>query len=453
MSNEVIKIHHLAEIASEDRDRILKRGLVEAESVIKDVEEIINNVRRRGDQALVEYTKKFEDIDIPLGGIGVSSEEIKEAYNSIEARVVKAIETLTGNVRRFHEAQVPRKMWAMEISPGLIGGQISIPIERVGCYVPGGRGWFPSAVMMSVCPAKAAGVKDVIVCTPAAPGGKVNPGTLVACDIAGADQVYRVGGAHAVAAMAYGTETIPRVSKITGPGSKWVLAAFRLLQGQVAIGTAAGPGEGLIVADDSAKPSYVAADIIIQAEHGVDSTGVLVTSSERLARQVQELVRAHIEQLDEQHKHFVKESLRKYGAIIVTKTHEEAIAFANEYAAEHLEIQTREPMHDMLKIRNAGGIYVGHHAPLSTGCFGSGPNHVLPTGRQAVVEGGLSTAHFLKAVTFEFFSEDGLAHLKDAMTTLADYEGFPAHRNAILERFREQALRENMPMHPHEGHL
>jgi len=258
----------------------------------------------------------------------------------------------------------------------------------------------------------------------------------VACDISGADEIYRVGGAHAIAAMAFGTETIPKVFKITGPGSKWVLAAFRLLQGQVAIGTLAGPGEGLILADDSANPSYVAADMIIQAEHGVDSTGVLVTSSETLAREVKQLVMSHIERLDDQHRHFVEESLRKYGAIIVTRTHEEAIAFANEYAVEHLEIQTRDPMHDMLKIRNAGGIYLGSHTPLSTGCFGSGPNHVLPTGRQAVVEGGLSTAHFLKAVTFEHFSDEGLAHLKDAMTVLANYEGFPAHRNAILERFK-----------------
>jgi histidinol dehydrogenase len=433
---EIIKIYRLSEMSARDRERILKRGLVEAESVMQEVHEIIENVRKRGDKALVEYTKKFESIDIPLDGIRVSPGEIKEAYQLVEPRVVTAIQTLTNNVRRFHEAQAPRKMWSMEISPGLIGGQIYIPIERVGCYVPGGRGWFPSAVMMSVCPAKAAGVDRVVICTPASAGGKVNPGTLAACDIAGADEVYRVGGAHAIAAMAFGTETISRVFKITGPGSKWVLAAFRLLQGQVAIGTHAGPGEGLILADESANPSYVAADIIIQAEHGVDSAGVLVTSSERLARQVQELIGSHVEILDDQHGHFVRESLRKYGALVVTGSHEESIAFANEYAVEHLEIQTRDPMHDMLKIRNAGGIYLGHHTPLSTGCFGSGPNHVLPTGRQAVVEGGLSTAHFQKAVSFEYFSEEGLAHLKEAMTVLADYEGFPAHRNAILERFQ-----------------
>jgi histidinol dehydrogenase len=436
VSDGILKIYHWKDISSEDRERILNRGIVEAASVLEEVQEIIDTVRDQGDRALVEYTRKFESIDVPLDGIRVLPEEIRAAYDLVEPQVVKAIEVLTGNVRRFHEAQLPRKMWAMEISSGLIGGQIFIPIERVGCYVPGGRGWFPSAVMMSVCPAKAARVDRVVVCTPAAPGGRVNPGTLVACDMAGADEVYRVGGAHAIAAMAFGTETIPRVFKITGPGSKWILAAFRLLQGQTAIGTLAGPGEGLILADESANPAYVAADMIIQAEHGVDSAGVLVTFSEALARQIQQLVMDHIEKLDEQHRHFVEESLRKYGAIILTRTHEEAIACVNEYAGEHLEIQTRDPMHDMLKVRNAGGIYLGNYTPLSTGCFGSGPNHVLPTGRQAVVEGGLSTAHFLKAVTFEYFSEDGLGRLKEAMTVLADYEGFPAHRNAILERFK-----------------
>jgi histidinol dehydrogenase len=237
--------------------------------------------------------------------------------------------------------------------------------------------------------------------------------------------------------MALGTKSVPKVHKVTGPGSKWVLAAFRQLQGEVAVGTQAGPGEGLILADETARPDNVAADMIIQAEHGTDSTGVLVTASRKLAEEVQRRIGAHIEALDEQHREFVIESLRKYGAIIVTDTHQEAIDFANEYAVEHLEIQTRDVMHDLMKIRNAGGIYLGNYTPLSCGCFGSGPNHVLPTARQAFVEGGLATMHFLKAVSFEYFSKEGLAHLKQAMTDLANYEGFPAHRDAILERFKE----------------
>jgi histidinol dehydrogenase len=430
-----IQLFYLKKMSPEDRERILKRSFVETESVLSDVQTIIENVRTRGDRALVEYARKLENADIPLDGIMVSNKEIKEAYDRVEPKVVDAIRVLEGNVRRFHDAQAPRQMWSMEISKGLIGGQVFIPIEKVGSYVPGGRGWFPSSVLMSVCPAKAAKVGEIVVCTPASPDGKINPGVLIACDIAGADKVFKVGGAQAIAAMAYGTETVPRVYKVTGPGSKWVLAAFRLLEGKVAVGTQAGPGEGLILADESANPSYIAADLIIQAEHGTDSAGVLVTSSEKLAKEVQRRIGEHIQKLDEQHRNFVKESLRKYGALIVTGTHQEAIDFANEYAVEHLEVQTRDPMHDMLRIRNAGGIYLGGYTPLSTGCFCSGPNHVLPTAQKAVVEGGLSTMHFMKAVSFEYFSQEGLANLREVMRVLADYEGFPAHRNAILERF------------------
>ncbi len=437
-SREYVKIHALKALPAADRKRILDRGFVEAESVAATVRQIIDNVRRRGDEALVEYAHKFDKVELGRDRLQVSKEEIQAAYRGVEQKVVDAIELLSGNIRRFHQAQLPQRMWSMEISPGLVGGQVFIPLEKAGSYVPGGRGWFPSSVMMSVIPAKVAGVPEVVVCTPPMPDGKVNPGVLVACDICGADKVFRISGAQSIAAMALGTRSVPKVHKVTGPGSKWVLAAFRLLQGEVAVGTQAGPGEGLILADETARPDFVAADMIIQAEHGTDSTGVLVTASRRLAEEVQRRIGAHIEALDEVHRELVIESLRKYGAIIVTDTHQEAIDFANEYAVEHLQIQTRDVMHDLMKIRNAGGIYLGDYTPLSCGCFGSGPNHVLPTARQAFVEGGLSTMHFLKAVSFEYFSKEGLAHLKQAMTDLANYEGFPAHRDAILERFKEE---------------
>jgi histidinol dehydrogenase len=434
---EYVKLYSLSKLSEQDRKRILARSSMETESVMSDVEQIIANVRERGDDALVEYSQKFDHVHLEKQHIQVTAGEIKEAYQNVEQKVIDAIVTLTGNIKRFHEAQLPKKMmWSMEISPGLTGGQVFIPIEKVGSYVPGGRGWFPSAVMMSVIPAKVAGVPEVIVCTPPSSNGTINPAVLVACDITGADKVYKVGGAQAIAAMALGTETIPKVYKLTGPGSKWVLAAFRLLQSEVAVGTLAGPGEGLILADDSANPDYVAADMIIQAEHGTDSTGVLVTSSAALGREVLERIGRHIEKLDAQHKEFVTESLRKYGAIIIADNHEQAIEFVNKYAVEHLEIHTKDVMHDLKKIQNAGGIYLGNYTPLSCGCFGSGPNHVLPTARRAYMEGGLSTNHFLKAVSFEQFSKEGLNYLKKAMVDLADYEGFPAHRDAILERFQ-----------------
>jgi histidinol dehydrogenase len=430
-----IQVYKLKEMSPADYERIIKRSEVETGSVLAKVESIIANVKERGDEALVEYTKTFEDVEIFKDKIKVTPEEIEEAYKLIDTETIDAIKTLAGNVKRFHAAQMPNKMWSMEISPGLVAGQINIPLERVGCYVPGGRGWFPSAVMMSVLPAKVAGVPEVIVCTPSGPDGKVPAGTLVACHVCGADAVYRVGGSQAVAAMAHGTQTIPKVDKIVGPGSKWVLAAFKLLYGTVEIGTHAGPGEGLIIADETADPEFAAADICIQAEHGLDSAGVLVTHVAELAYEVQKRIGRHVERLNDYRKNFVVESLEKYGAIIITGSLEESIAYANDYAVEHLEIMTREPMHDMQKIKNAGGIYLGHFTPLSTGCFGSGPNHVLPTGGKAMVSGGLKTADFYKQVSFEYFSKEGLADLKDAMVKLADYEGFPAHGNAILERF------------------
>lgn len=430
-----IKVFKLKEMPAEDYERIMKRSEVETGSVMEKVREVIAGVKERGDDALVDYTREFDGVKIQKERIKVAPDEIKEAYEKVDRETIEAIKTLAGNVKRFHAAQMPNKMWSMELSPGLVAGQTIIPLDRVGCYVPGGRGWFPSAVMMSVLPAKVAGVGEVIVCTPSAPDGSVPPGTLVACDVCGADAVFRIGGSQAVAAMAYGTQTVPKVDKIVGPGSKWVLAAYKLLYGQVEIGTHAGPGEGLIVADETADPEFAAADICIQAEHGVDSTGVLVTHVEELAYAVQEKIARHIERLDEYRRNFVVESLRKYGAIIITESLEESIAFANEYAVEHLELMTRDPLHDMQKVKNAGGMYLGHYTPLSTGCFGSGPNHVLPTGRKAVVSGGLKTADFYKTVTFEYFSKEGLAQLKDAMVKLAEYEGFTAHGNAILERF------------------
>ncbi len=432
----MIKSFRLKEMSHQDSERIMKRSQVDTESVHDEVQQVIQSVRQKGDEALVDYTQKFEEIKIEKDKIEVSGEEIEEAYRQVDEKTVEAIRVLADQVRRFHKAQLPQKMWSMELSPGLVAGQIMIPIERVGCYVPGGRGWFPSAVMMTVLPAVVAGVKEVVVCTPSAPGGKVNPGTLVALDICGGNRTFRVGGAQAIAGMTYGTETIPKVNKIVGPGSKYVLAAYHLLRSEVDLGPLAGPGEGLIVADETAKAAWVASDLIIQCEHGFDAAGVLVTHVPELAQQVAEQIQNHVECLPEQNKNFVIESLKRFGAIILTDSLEESLQFANDYAVEHLQLMTRNPILDMQKIKNAGGIYLGHYTPLSTGCFGSGPNHVLPTNRRAVVEGGLATHHFYKQVSFEYFSKEGLEHLKEHMVRLAEYEGFIAHGNAILERFK-----------------
>ncbi|MDW7651243.1 MAG: histidinol dehydrogenase [Bacillota bacterium] len=434
----MIQTYKLSEMQKDDIKRILKRSEVETAGVHELVKKIIEDVKTQGDPALVKYTKEFEDIVIQEDRVEVTKEEIAEAYRQVDADTVESIRVLADQVRRFHKAQLPEKMWSTELSPGLVAGQMVVPLQRVGCYVPGGRGWFPSAVMMTVLPAVVAGVAEVVVCTPATTGGIINPGTLVALDICGASRIFRIGGAQAIAAMTYGTQTVPKVEKIVGPGSKFVLASYQLLRGEVDFGPLAGPGEGLIVADESAKASWAAADVIIQCEHGTDAAGVLVTHVKELAEEVARLIPEHVERLAPRNREFVIESLRKFGAIIITESLQESLDFANEYAVEHLEIMTANPMLDMQKIRNAGGIYLGHYTPLSTGCFGSGPNHVLPTNRRAVLEGGLATHHFYKLVTFEYFSKDGLAHLRDHMVRLAEYEGFPAHGNAILERFKEE---------------
>lgn len=432
----MIEVYRLKEMGKEDIQRIVKRSEVETASVHELVKKIIGDVKAQGDQALVSYTEEFEGISIREDGVEVTKEEVEAAYSQVDDKTLEAIRVLADQVRRFHKAQLPNKMWSTELSPGLVAGQMAVPLSRVGCYVPGGRGWFPSAVMMTVLPAVVAGVEEVIVCTPATTGGVVNPGTLVALDICGASRIFRVGGAQAIAAMTYGTQTIPKVEKIVGPGSKFVLASYQLLRGEVDFGPLAGPGEGLIVADETAKAAWAAADIIIQCEHGMDSAGVLVTHVEELAAEVARLLPEQVNRLPQKNREFAIESLKKFGAIIITESLDESLTFANEYAVEHLEIMTANPMLDMQKIRNAGGIYLGHYTPLSTGCFGSGPNHVLPTNRRAVLEGGLGTHHFYKLITFEYFSEEGLQHLKDHMVCLAEYEGFPAHGNAILERFK-----------------
>ena len=429
-----IRVFNLKDMEKADYERILKRSEVETDSVLNDVAKVIEDVKTHGDQALVDYTGQFDQISIKIDQIRVSQEEIKEAYKKVDGDTIAAIRTLAGNVKRFHAAQMSNKMWSMEVSPDLLPDKSTFPWKSG--LLRSRRQGLVSFSGDDVSFTRQGGRRPGSHCLHTVRAGRaVPPGTLIACDICGADAVFRVGGSQAVAAMAHGTQTVPKVDKIVGPGSKWVLAAFKLLYGQVEIGTHAGPGEGLIIADESADPEFAAADICIQAEHGLDSAGVLVTHVKELAYAVQAKIGRHIERLNEYRKNFVVESLKKYGAIIITESLEESISFANEYSVEHLEIMTGEPLQDMQKIKNAGGIYLGHYTPLSTGCFGSGPNHVLPTGRRAVVSGGLKTADFYKAVTFEYFSKEGLANLREAMVKLADYEGFPAHGNAILERF------------------
>lgn len=432
----VVEIFELNSMRNEDKERILKRGEKELDEIMPKVKEIILGVKERGDSALTDYMEKFNNVRIDKSDFKVTDKEMEEAYSKADPKLVDALKKLKKNVQKFHELQKP-KSWMEEISPGLLAGQEVIPLEIVGCYSPGGRGWFPSTMFMNVIPAKVAGVGRIVVCTPPNEDGEINEGALVAADLAGADEIYKLGGAQAIAAMTYGTEIIPKVDKITGPGSKWVVTAKKLVKDSVGIDVEAGPGEGMVLADETAKPEFVASDLIIQAEHGDDSAGVLVTDSGELAEKVQLLVNEYTEELPELRKNFVKTSMSKYGAIILADSMQDGIDFVNEYGVEHLELVTSNPLQTMKRIKNAGGLYLGDYAPLSAGCFCSGPNHVLPTGFAARIRGGLTTEDFLKKVSFEFPSKEGLDYLKNAMVELANYEGFPAHRNAIQRRFGE----------------
>ncbi|NOX71679.1 MAG: histidinol dehydrogenase [Candidatus Micrarchaeota archaeon] len=433
---EIVRIYELEKMSSEDRERIMKRAESESASIENDVRMILENVKKNGDNALFDYMNRFNKVNINSENVRVTKEEIKEAYERAGKELIDTMRLLAKNVRKFHELQKP-KDWMSEISPGLIAGQVMIPIDTVGCYSPGGRGWFPTTMLMNIIPAKVAGVRRVIVCTPPMEDGSINPGSIVAADIAGADEIYKLSGAQSIAAMAYGTESIPRVNKITGPGGIWVVTAKKLVKNVVGIDVEAGPGECGILADETANPDFVAADIITQAEHGNDSSGLLVTPSMELAKKVQKKAGILASRLPKWRKEFVENSLAKYGAIVVTKTLDEAIDFINDYSAEHLEIMTENPLQIMKRIKNAGAIYLGPYAPTSAGCYCSGPNHVLPTGPMGKLRGGLNTEDFIKKVTFEYPTKEGLGALKDAMLVLSDYEQFYAHGNAIRIRFEE----------------
>ena len=430
----IIEIYTLKTMSAADRTRIMERAQQEINEIYPQVRRVIDDVRQHGDAALFKYMEEFDGVKLDAATVKVSRKEVEDAYKLIDATLLESLKILHQQVQRFHDLQQPQE-WMTELSPGLLAGQMIVPLEIVGCYSPGGRGWFPSTMFMNACPAVAAGVKRIIMCTPPSKDGTINPGALVAADLAGVQEIYKLSGAQAIAAMAYGTESVPQVLKITGPGSAWVVAAKSLVKNDVGIGVEAGPGEGLVIADEAASPEFVASDIIIQAEHGNDSAGLCVTNSRVLAEKTQQLVNEYTAELPEYRRNFVTTSLKKYGAIIVVDTMEEAFDFANEYGVEHLEIQTKNPLQDMKKVKNAGGMYIGAYAPLSAGCFCSGPNHTLPTSKAGRIRGGLNTEDFLKKITFEYPTREGLEHLKDAMVSLADYEGFPAHRNAILRRF------------------
>lgn len=425
----------LADLSESDRRAIMGRSMEDISSLYEYVRGLVMDVRERGDQALVESNREYRE-DTTAADLVVSPDEIGAAYEKVEDGVVEALKAAAGHIKSFHEAQLGRQMWSVEVSKGVLAGRITRPLDRVGCYVPGGRAAYPSTILMTVIPARVAGVAEVVATTPPGPGMEVNPYTLVASDIAGCDRIFKAGGPWGIAGLAYGTQTMPRVDKIVGPGNKYVTAAKMVVFGQVDIDSPAGPSEALILADHTANAEWIAADFLAQLEHDPDSAALLVSTSASLAEEVCRAVEAQYDALPR--KEIFEESLKRHSRILIAADQEEAVEFANAYAPEHLQIIMEDPFIVLNSIRHAGSIFLGPYAPIPVGDYASGTNHVLPTGQCARMFSGLSTDDFLKRPTFQYLSKEGLEGLRDTVVTLAEAEGLPMHARAVEVRFKKE---------------
>ncbi len=396
------------------------------------VNDIINNVRENKDAALFEYTLKFDKFSLNSDNIKVTEAEIKEAYNKVDSELVEVMKNSAENIKKFHEKQL-RNTWIETKEDGSILGQRITPIEISGVYVPGGKAAYPSSVLMNIIPAKVAGVERIIMTTPPNSEGEINPGTLVAADIAGVTDIYKVGGAQAIAAMAFGTESIPKVDKITGPGNIYVALAKKACFGHVSIDSIAGPSEILVLADESANPRYVAADLLSQAEHDEMASAILVTTSEELAKKVSDEVDKFTKELSREA--IIKQSLENYGYILVADNMNDAIDAVNSVASEHLEIITVNPFETMTKIKNAGAIFLGEYSSEPLGDYFAGPNHILPTNGTARFFSPLNVDDFLKKTSIICYSKDALSKVHTQIELFAKSEGLTAHANSVAVRF------------------
>lgn len=414
---------------------LLKRSPNNYDNFADSVNAILANVKENGDKALFQYTKDFDKADINASNIKVTEEEIKEAYDRLEnPELVQVIRKSLKNIKEYHEKQ-KQYSWFDSKPDGSILGQKVTPLSRVGVYVPGGKAAYPSSVLMNVIPAKVAGVEQIVMVTPPGKDGKVNPNTLVAANEAGVDVIYKVGGAQAIAALAYSTESIAKVDKIVGPGNIYVALAKKAVFGYVSIDSVAGPSEILVLADETANPRYVAADLLSQAEHDELASAILVTTSEELANKVSEYVDMFVSKL--KRKEILQKSLDNYGYILVTDTMQAAIDTANDIASEHLEIVTKNPFDTMTRIKNAGAIFLGENSSEPLGDYFAGPNHVLPTNGTAKFFSPLSVDDFIKKSSIISYSREALEPLSEDIQKFAKAEGLTAHANSIRVRFEE----------------
>lgn len=414
------------------KSEILSRGDLDYKDINITVEKIVEDVKQDGDSAILKYTKKFDGADLET--MEVTKEEIEKAWKRTPQSLKDALIKAGNNIKKFHEKQKRNSFMDNELK-GKITGQLINPIEKVGIYVPGGKSSYPSTVLMNAIPGKVAGVKELIMVTPPGKNSEIMDNILVAAKIANVDRIFKIGGAQAIAGLAYGTQTIPKVYKITGPGNIYVALAKKQVYGIVDIDMIAGPSEILIIADKLAKPKYIAADLLSQAEHDELASSVLITPCEKLAEAVSQEVDLQLENLAK--KDIAKKSLENYGRIIITKNLDEAIDIANEIAPEHLELMVAEPFLYINSIKNAGAIFVGENTPEPLGDYYAGPNHTLPTNGTAKFSSPLSVDDFIKKTSLIYYSKEALEEVKDTIVEISDSEGLTAHSNSIKIRFEE----------------
>ena len=403
------------------------------------VADILANVKEKGDEALFSYTKEFDKVEVTPETIRVTEAEIEEAYKAVDASLLEVIRKALVNIRSYHEKQ-RQNSWFTSTENGTMLGQKVTPLNRVGVYVPGGKAVYPSSVLMNIVPAKVAGVPHIVMTTPPGKDGKVNPSTLVAAKEAGADEIYKVGGAQAIGALAYGTASIPKVDKIVGPGNIFVALAKKAVYGHVSIDSIAGPSEILVLADETANAHYVAADLLSQAEHDEMASAILITTSTELAQNVEKEIEGYLKVLSR--KEIIEKSLENFGYILIAEDMDEAIEAANEIASEHMEIVTKNAFEVMMKVRNAGAIFIGEYSSEPLGDYFAGPNHVLPTNGTAKFFSALSVDDFIKKSSIVYYSRSALQEIHKDIIQFASSEQLTAHANSSAVRFEEEDKKE-----------
>ena len=427
----------IIELTKETKNNILNDLLKRSPNNYGEYEETVNRiieqVRERGDRAVFDYTRQFDKCELTAENLVVTEDEIKEAYQALDDALIGTMRKSAENIRAFHEKQVRHSFFTTKPDGSILGQRIT-PLERAGVYVPGGKAAYPSSVLMNVVPAKVAGVSEIIMTTPPGKDGKVNPGTLVAADLAGVDRIYKAGGAQAIAAMAFGTESIPKVDKITGPGNIFVALAKKAVFGYVSIDSVAGPSEILVLADNTADPRYVAADLLSQAEHDELASAILITDSRELAEKVSAEAEHFTKQLSREE--IIRKSLDNYGYILVAEHMDDAVEAANDIASEHMEILTKDPFQTMTKVKNAGAIFLGEYSSEPLGDYFAGPNHILPTNGTAKFFSPLGVDDFIKKTSIISYSREALLRDHEDIERFAKSEGLTPHANSVAVRFQ-----------------